>query len=258
VIVVGVGVVGSESAGLEIVTRHHLSTVCDRIVLVVDAVEAPLALGVLQDLVRQDLAVVVRTSAGPLDAPATLTELAREAHADGADWVVPLDPGVLWTDRQGQPLRPVLMSAAPGEVRAAVVTMAQDRAVLTDSPQHLLKARWHLPSTGATRSVFRPTDAVSIDTNGAITGARGWSQDLSWVSCLHLPVPARAALDDRRTSARRRGDASWGDLSDTDLEDRWRAASVAEGQVETAGGALPVQSDVRWASAVWRTLQEAP
>ena len=238
-IVVGVCVVRDGADVLELSLRHHLATACDRVV-VVDTGSTDGSDALVQRLASDGLAVELRREPDA-ERATVVTAVAREAHAAGAAWVVPFDAHQLWCDRAGQALRPVLVSTAAGDLQATVVPFAQDRGATFGEPASLtLPAASLAPeATGeqtplaahaGVASVLRPSDEVSVDAEGRVSGARGWTEHSPWVTVLSLPIrSARAAGGD----------------------EAWARSTTHDGRLE----GVPLRSDVRWAAAAWRALQ---
>jgi glycosyltransferase involved in cell wall biosynthesis len=265
------------------VIRYHRDLFADE-VLVVDNGSVDWTRDVLAETSRSDPAVRWRLDDGPYAQDVILSGLAREAHAGGADWVVPVDADELWWSPGD--LRDVLADTPDGvgALACRVVNFVQDRSVVERRPRHLLSMRWRAEVLGTEdespdmvrageisylemyyppKHVLRPTKDVIIHVgNHHVDLVDGELDETDELSVLHAPVRSRSFLAERAVRGRR-ANAEKPDLSvswhlrrvaqlelEGRLDEEWRACSVADGALDVGDRRHPVVADDRLVRAI--------
>ena len=132
--VFGISIVRNEVDIIGLNILHHLSLGLDEM-LIVDNGSSDGTDRVLQQL-GIDGRIKWSRNDGPYKQPEIFTELAREAHRRGADWVLPIDADEFW-DVTHWDLKEVLERSNAGALRVQIVNFIQRREQRNTSP-----ARW--------------------------------------------------------------------------------------------------------------------
>jgi hypothetical protein len=224
--VVGVMVVRNAAHLLgPVITFHRQMAGLDEL-LVVDNGSSDRTRQVLASVAAGDPGVRWREDSGSFRHGEILTDLARQAAADGATWVVPIDADEFWWTKVG-PLRNVLV-ATPPEIGAwicPVVQFAQRRWVRHSHPAVLLTmthvAQPHgrfdtaedLVEAGEIgfvemaypeKVIVRASASVQFhDGSHSVAGFEGVGRPSTDIELLHAPLPSREALIARADHGRR-------------------------------------------------------
>lgn len=182
------------------------------------------------------------------------TRLAREAHREGADWVVPIDADDFWRARHGS-FKEVLSKTNARALEADTVDFIQRREQQESSPdallymtrrveepigrkeaQELLNERRtsYVEMARVPRWIFRPSADISL-VRGAhsLEGIEGPKEKTDEIFCMHAPLRSRAVIEAKAVSASRRGKKSLGaGLGPGWLYSRWREIQEASGLEE--------------------------
>ena len=211
----------------------------------------------LARLAARDDRVRIRHAAGGYRQAEVMTEMFREATAEGADWVVPGDADEFLAIRSGTTIHDVL-ERAPHDTAALQVqvhNMVQSRSVHAEGPGAIATMRHRARKVGSTENarelvagglpyvriaypaklILRADPAVSLnqgqhsanDFTGAITPS-------DEIAILHAPIRARRDLETRVEHAKRLGDdptKSWHlrrlrDFGPDELDREWKLNSV--------------------------------
>lgn len=207
---------------------------------------------VLARIATLDDRVRIRHAPGGYRQAEVMTEMYREATADGADWVVPGDADEFLAVRAGTSIHEVV-GRAPHDTAALQVrvhNMVQSRSVDTETPGAISTMRHRARRVGTTENarqlvaeglpyvriayppklILRADPAVSLDQGQHsardFTGAITPSDE---IEILHAPIRARRDLETRVEHAKRLGDdptKSWHlrrlrDFGPVELDREW-------------------------------------
>jgi hypothetical protein len=280
--VTAVMVVRNEADILATTVRYHRARGVDE-VLIVDNGSSDGTLDVLRRLAGGDPAVRWSSQPGDFHQADTITGLAGDAHAGGADWVLPTDADEFWWS--AEPLRSVLeRHSSLGALHVEVITFIQDRSVHRFHPSSLRSMRWRpaavvaepeaRPEVIARRLSFlemryppkyasRASAELTVHAgNHHVDGQPGERQAVDELVILHAAIRSRAQLVSRVEHGRRltavatTPDQGWHvrrlvDVeADGVLDDEWAACSAADGALDVYGQRHPVVADARLAEAV--------
>lgn len=281
--VTGVSMVRNEADVIAASVLHHLSMGLDSI-FVLDNGSTDGTPEVLRDLANADGRVRWARDDSPFDQAAITTELAREAHDQGADWVLPFDADEFWWAPGG--LRGILAGSDAGALGVRVANFVQARARHESSPDALLTmtrrpAETVPPGTLGRRMVesqragfvqveyplkwiSRPTDEIKVwRGNHRVEGVRGKQEVCGGIVCLHAPLRSRALLASKVERARRLTEAGkthggawhvwrWARvLPEGKLNEEWAANSYGErGHLDVYGRRNPTVYDPRLSTVV--------
>jgi hypothetical protein len=219
-----------------------------------------------------------RSDPGPFVQGETVTALAREAHAAGADWVVPLDADEFLACNGL--LAEVLAKTDAAALRMKVVNFVAPRDQRERDPRSLLgmtmrvrrpvrntpraQRRMHenrlsfLQIAFPPKHVVRASPDVEISTgNHRLRGAEGPVATTRRLTMLHAPLRCRADLElkaegGRRVEARpHRANESWHSrrwarLEEAgDLDREWEALSHRDGCLDVYGKRRRLVEDTR-------------
>jgi len=181
-----------------------------------------------------------------------LTELARLAQREGADWIVPVDADEFWWTSQGD-LRTQLAEVDATAINCGVVHFVQRRDVdrpcsqglltMTRRPEievgTLIEAHELVRSRRAafvevpfpSKWIVRSSPALEIRRGShEVSGVRGRSVQTNEIQCLHAPLRAKSVLSGRVDQSEQP------EVLDIDPEIgwqmRWFRAAAAEGTLE--------------------------
>lgn len=261
---------------------YHLALGLDRL-LVVDNGSTDGTTEALRRLGDSDPRLRWTRNEGPYKQSEIMTALAREAHAEGADWVVQIDADEFWY-AAGRNFRNVLESSEAGVLRAQVENFIQHRDQRTASASALLRmtrqaARPISPPSRAQdlvearkigfvektyprKCLSRPTSEIVIEAgNHKVSGANGPGQRTDELFCLHAPIRSRASLEERVRTATRPADAGrkpgqgryrrmLEGFDDDAVDLEWAANSYKDGHLDVYGERHPVVFDPRLRDAV--------
>lgn len=206
-----------------------------------------------------------------------VTGLAREAHARGAEWVVPFDADELWLPAGGS-IRAVLAATEAAVLTGEVRNFVQAREVRQSGPGALLTMTRRvaepvgpmerceaLVEAGeiafvemlyAPKVVVRAGPDVEIALGShAASGVEGAVEAAPGLLCLHAPLRSREALEAKAEKGRRADEAGhepglnwhlrrWARLAaEGGLDAEWRANSHLDGELDLAGRPRPLLRD---------------
>lgn len=154
------------------------------------------------------------------------TELAREAHREGADWVAPIDADDFWYARGGD-LKEVLGRSSAAVLKVRHIDFIQRREQRKSSPEALLYMTYRVEKpverararelledrkisyVGMARvhKLINRTSATVKMMRGAhkVEGVDGPREQTDEVFCMHAPLRSRAILEAKALSGNRRG-----------------------------------------------------
>jgi glycosyltransferase involved in cell wall biosynthesis len=216
---------------------------------------------------------------GPYKQPEIFTELAREAHRRGADWVLPIDADEFW-DVTHWDLKEVLERSNAGALRVQIVNFIQRREQRNTSPGALVHMTRRAPQPMGPveccqdlveshqiayvemmyppKWVTRACSTVKIAAgNHLVSGVEGPYEDSNMIVCLHAPLRARSILDAKANTGRRADEAGyppgemwhlrrWDRLRDEGaLEAEWLANSYACNHIDVYETQRPLVFDSR-------------
>lgn len=213
------------------------------------------------------------------------TELAREAHQEGADWVVPIDADDFWYTRGGS-LKGVLARSSAAVLEVRHIDFIQRREQRESSAEALLHMTYRVEEPvervrarelledrkisyiGMARvpKLINRTSATVAMVRGAhrVEGIDGPRERTDEVLCMHAPLRSRAVLEAKALSGRRRGGkkpgkhlgpgwlySRWLELQeDARLEEEWAANSYNDGCLDVYGERLALIFDPTLRDAV--------
>ncbi|MHB1161029.1 MAG: glycosyltransferase family 2 protein [Chloroflexota bacterium] len=274
-IVAGIAMVRNEADIIRVNLQYHLSLGLDWIT-VVDNGSTDGTDRILQGMAR-DNRLRCRRDDSPYRQSMQHTKLAREAHHDGADWVLVIDADEFWRVRRGT-LKSILARSQAVAIRAQVVNFVQSRDQLLSEPRGLLHATTRIPepvgppeairelveadkiahveAAYPPKWITRPTADIEISAgNHHVSGIVGGLEDTEDIVCLHVPLRSRARMETKAAHGRRVEEAghkpgeSWHvrrfkrlqDEGCLDLE--WAANSYQNGFLDVYGNKHPILFD---------------
>ncbi len=259
-------------------------------VLVADNGSDDGTIDVLSAIAAADAAVRWTSRPGRFQQDVILSDLAREAHARGADWVLPVDADEFWWCAGD--VRGVLAASRAGGLACRVENFVQERGVLDRSTHNLTTMRWRAEVRASEedspdrvqagdisfvemyyppKHICRPTADVIVHVgNHHVELVDGEVEETHEIGLLHAPVRCRAILE-QRAQVGRRYNTDIPDLrvgwhlrrvaeleADGRLEEEWRACSALDGALDVAGRRHPVVRDDRLAEATAPFLGARP
>jgi len=261
---------------------YHLALGIDRF-LIVDNGSTDGTTQMLMRLGQRDPRVRWIRDDGPYKQREIITALAREAHADGADWVVQIDADEFWY-AAGRGFRSVLEESAAGVLRAEVENFVQRRDQRESSPAALLHMTRRAASpvsppgraqdlveaqkigfvekTYPRKCISRPTAQIEIEAgNHKVSGADGRRERTAELFCFHAPIRSRASLEERVRTATRPAEAGrklgqgryrrmLEGFDDEAIDLEWAANSYEDDHLDVYGKLHPVVFDPRLLDAV--------
>jgi len=254
---------------------HHLALGLDRL-LIVDNGSTDGTSQVLTAL-SGDPRVRWTRDTGPYRQAEIWTELAQEAHKEGADWVVPVDADEFLHCRGGK-LKDVLARTGADVLRARIIDFIQRREQRLPSPEALLhmtrRVAEPLPRSDrvreavaanrssyvemarVSRCISRTGDHIEIAPGGhQVAGVEGPLEETEELVFLHTPLPSLAKLEAKALIAERAAEtfvpraywhvSRWQELRGVSggLEQEWAANSYADEHLDVYGSLHPVIFD---------------
>lgn len=276
--VYGLSMIRNEADIIRLNVLYHLSTGFDRM-LVVDNGSTDGTDRVLQRLAEEEPRLRWSRDESPAFKQGEIfTGLARDAHGEGADWIVPVDADDFWHARGGD-LRRVLAGTDAVALKVNTIDFIQRREQLQSSPDALLHMTRriehpverdralelmqegevsYIEMERVPRWISRPSaDTKMVRGAHKVSGTEGPQQETEEIVCLHAPLRSYAALQSKAESAVRRGQKSgsggfgpgwhvsrWQRLRDEGrLEEEWAANSYSDGGLDVYGSPHPAIFD---------------
>lgn len=235
--VFGISMVRNEADIVGITVLHHLSLGLNRI-LILDNGSTDGTDEILRDLAKQDRRVTLIQDDSPFNQAEITTELAREAHRWGADWILPFDADEFWWARRGH-FRKRLADSDAGALRGSFINFVQARGQYESTSEALLtmtrRVAEPVPPGERCRElveshqigfvekaytpkwISRPTKEIEISRgNHSVTNIRGEHEKSNGIVCLHAPLRSRALLESKMERSHRlteagitRGSDAW-------------------------------------------------
>jgi hypothetical protein len=280
-----ISMVRNEADVVQLSVLHHLAIGCDN-VLVADNGSSDGTVAILRRLARVYPVRWTRVD-GPYRQSETMTELAREAAHDGADWIVPFDADEFWWPRGGS-LRDALDQRPGDALRARVVNFVQQRSQHRSSPSAILRMTCRASPVGtveAGRELVEaeeigfveivyppkhlarasPTLEIAVGNHG-VSGLSGSVEETRDILCLHAPLRSKEGLIAKAAWASRARYQypdpgtnwhikRWGILAgEGRLHEEWAANSSLSGSLDLSGNRRPLVYDTTLRDAVARLM----
>ena len=260
----GISMVRDEADIVGLSVLHNLSLGLDR-VIVLDNGSTDGTDEILRRLANADRRVRWIRDDSPFDQSAVTTDLAREAHRQGADWIVPFDADEFWWGERGS-FREVLTESGFGSLGARVVTFVQARGQHRSTPEALMTmtrrpaelaprpGQGGLELVESNRAAFvqmqyppklvsRPrADTAIYRGNHKVTGVAGPHGKDARLVCFHAPLRSRAHLASKMERSRRLTEAGISRNSGARHVWRW-ARLIEEGGLEREWAANSYEGD---------------
>jgi hypothetical protein len=282
----GVMMVRNEADILRVNLLHHYASGIDRFI-VVDNGSSDATPEILEEFNRAGL-VDWRREEGKYRQAEITTDLAREAVAAGADWVLPIDADEFWCG-VSESIPAVLSRADAGALRAQVLNFVQRRDQLRSSPEALLQMTMRAPlPVGPLEQVrsqvesgrfayvemmyqpkwiSRAAPQLTIAMgNHHVSGVTGNLEETDQIVCLHAVLRSRDALEAKVEQGVRVAALGlpptqgwhvqrWRRLAEEGrLDEEWRANSHEDGFLEVRGAPHPMVFDPRLRDVVRRWI----
>ena len=221
--VVGVSMVRNEASIIAANVLYHLANGIDRFIIR-DNDSSDDTPRILRDLEKRTGRVTWSTDRGPFNQSSTMTELARRAAEEGADWIVPIDGDEFWHADAG--LKATLSATPAAVLYAPVVNFVQRRSQLMGSPDELLTMTWRVEDPVGpiercqefvegqiigfvemeypAKVVSRPSPTIELRAgNHGVAGVTGAREHTKSIEVFHAPVRSYEALERRIEHGRR-------------------------------------------------------
>ncbi|HEX2740832.1 MAG TPA: glycosyltransferase family 2 protein [Rubrobacter sp.] len=281
-LIYGISMIRNEVDIVRTNVLYHLALGFDRL-LIVDNGSTDGTTEALKQIGDRDPRVRWHRDEGPYKQREIMTVLAREAHADGADWVVQIDADEFWY-AAGRSFRDVLETSDAGVLRAEVENFIQRRDQRESSPaallhmtrraaspiwppgraQDLVESRkiGFVEKTYPRKCISRPTAEIEIEAgNHRVSGVDGQGRRTDELFCFHAPIRSRASLEERVRTATRPAEAGrkpgqgryrrmLEGFDDEAVDREWEANSYEDGHLDVYGERHPVVFDPRLRDAV--------
>lgn len=229
--VAGLCMVRNEADIVRVTVAHHLAQGFDSILLL-DNGSTDGTDRILQELSARDGRVRWTSDHVEWRQAELMTELAREARRDGADWVVPFDADEFWLAPRGS-FRQVLAETAAGALKAQLRNFIQrrDRRNVAGAEALLTMTRRAEPTVGTweearglvesdriafvemtypPKFVSRASTELEIATgNHGVSGLDADWAETTGIVCLHAPLRSMRALEAKADRGRRMDSAEW-------------------------------------------------
>ncbi len=290
-LVYGISMIRNEADIIQLNILYHLSLGVDRM-LVVDNGSTDGTDRLLKQISERDPRVRWSRDEGPFLPSRVMTELAREAFRDGADWVLPVDADEFWSVPVGD-FRRVLGDSSVGVLRAQAVNFIQRRDQRESRPEALRHMTMRAASPVGPpphaqdlvesqqlafvekvypqKCVSRTAEEIYVETgHHSISGVEGPRERTEEIICLHAPIRSRGALSERIKSANRAAAAGrnpgqgrnrrrLAELNnEAAIEREWAANSYQDDYLDVYGERHPVVFDPRLRDAIAPFVQQSP
>ena len=280
----GISMVRNEADIIRINVLYHLSVSFDRIFIFDDG-STDGTKRILKKLSRDPRVRWTSGTNSNFRQGEVFTGLAREAHREGADWVVPVDADDFWHARPGS-FKAVLSATGAVALSVKTIDFIQRREQRKSVPEALLHmtrrveepvGRGEAPKLlkeGKTsyvemarvpRWIFRPSADISL-VRGAhsVEGIEGPREKTDEIFCMHAPLRSQAILEAKAISASRRGRkkpgaglgpgwlySRWQEMQEeSGLEEEWAANSYQNDSLNIHGEPHPVVFDPTFRDSV--------
>jgi hypothetical protein len=275
--IAGVSMVRNAADLIAVSALHHLHSGLD-VLYVVDNASTDGTDAVLARVARE-LPVKWLRDDGPFNQGGVMTELARTASREGADWIIPIDADEFWWTAGGD-LRRELASLSSAAVECSVVQFVQRRDVWFACPEGLLSMTRRvnepvgtcveapsLVTQGkiafveidfATKWIVRASATLEIPRGShRLVGVDGDRTRSETIQCLHAPLRAKSIFGDRVSHADRLEVVEsnpaiawqsrwWKRRAESDeLDVEWNANSYAGNSLDVNGVRRPLVIDLR-------------
>jgi len=283
----GVSMVRDEADIIALTVRYHLALGLDKII-VIDNGSRDGTPTVLDALLKESRLCWRRIETDGHRQAEIFTALAREAHADGASWLMPFDADEFW-DAGGERLHDVLRDNDAGVLRAKSINFVQARERAESSERSLAtmnhRARPHRRGHAFNRELVEsgevafvgidpypklltrlcPETSVAMGNHSASTAA-GESRATTALRVLHAPLRSRECLRRKAENGRRVAHIypdpaiGWHSkrFAQLELEGRldqeWQVNSQRDGVLDLPGAPCPVVRDDALVRAVGNLL----
>jgi hypothetical protein len=277
-----VGIVRNEADLLALNVRYHLDQGVSQF-LFLDNGSTDGTVEILEQLASW-APVEWRSHSGPFHQQELVTQLALEAYARGAQWILPLDADEFW-HAPGATVASVLERSGEGALRAQVVNFIQHRDEGETGARALLsmtrrvarpvgdpetieslvesQAIGYIEHRYMPKWLVRATPEMTIAWgNHYVRGVREPALDTDEVVVLHAPLRSRSSLVQKVDGDRPPGDLDeylvrawhirrWRRIAAEErMEAEWRANSYQDGALDVFGEPHPVVEDRCLADAV--------
>lgn len=219
----GVLLVRNEVDVVRLCVLHHLGAGCERIIAI-DNGSSDGTVTVLRRLATR-IPLTWTVDRSPFRQHELMTGLVHEAHAAGADWVLPLDADEFWVAAAGVLRVELAEHRSHAAVRVARVNFVQQREQRCSSPRALLTMTMRVPelvaggdvpamvrsgrlsvleAEPAPKLLLRAGATVSVG-RGAheAAGLAGEIAGTAALTILHAPLRSRAAMELKAAHGRR-------------------------------------------------------
>jgi glycosyltransferase involved in cell wall biosynthesis len=285
----GISMVRNEADIIRLTVLHNLSLGLDGI-LILDNGSTDGTAEVLQELGKEDERVRWIRDDSPYNQAAMMTELAREVHRQGADWILPFDADEFWWGKRGN-FRKILADSEAGALAAFPINFVQAVGQHESTPEGLLTMTRRVVETFPhsklahqlvelhqisyvqvaypPKWICRPTGEIEIRSgNHSVVGVRGEPEISNRIECFHALLRSRADLESKMERERRRIEAGkknyawhvwyWARMVEQGRMDQEWAANSYEGEyLNVYGDRYPVVFDSRLRNLVAPFLPRA-
>ena len=288
--IVAISMVRDEADIIATNILFHLATGIDEF-LILDNGSSDATPRILRAMSRRTGRVRWTRDAGPYLQSKMTTDLARDAHRDGADWVLVIDGDEFWSAEGG--LKAFLAQTPAQVLYAPVVNFIQRREQIESTPEALLTMTRRAPRPlGPIESieelvvsqqiafvemeypwkcVSRASADIEIHPGNHMVSGLGPPHDRTeQIVCMHAPLRSRDMLVQKAESTGSRVEGGgfqpgqawhlrrWRRLFEQGLMDaEWAANSYADGMLDLFGLPRETASDTRLRDAVAPFVAEA-
>lgn len=271
-----IGCVRNEADLIRANVLHHLTQGVDKF-LILDNGSTDGTDAILKELSSR-CPVIRRRQSGPFRQGDLLTQLAREAFIDGAEWILPIDADEFWY-APNRTIRDVLERTSAGALRVQIVNFIQRREQAVTTADALLHMTRRVPSPVGTvernaelveseeiafvemsynpKWISRACGTLEIGWGNHYVRGAGTTEETDQIVCLHAPLRSRAVLEAKADLARRAADIKeylavawhlrrWRRIaSEARLDAEWQANSYEDECLDLNGQRRPLVADAR-------------